>query len=52
MQSTPAFYDITKIADFQWNNADVNRIQVVCLMIYIYFVDLVLGKVWLCQAPQ
>ena len=28
MQSLSAFFDITKVADFPWKNADVTRIQV------------------------
>ena len=37
MQSIPVFPDVTKIADFQWKNADVSRIQAVCHMIYMLF---------------
>ena len=31
------FPDITKIADFQWKNADFSRAQGVCLVIYVIF---------------
>ena len=37
MPSTPVFPDITKIADFQWKNADVSRTQVICNVIYVFF---------------
>ena len=38
MQSIFAFLDITKVDDFRWKNSDVSRTQVVCHVIYIYFV--------------
>ena len=44
MQYIYVFLDITKIADFQWKNADVSRTQGVCHVIYIFF-GLSLGKV-------
>ena len=31
------FLDITKVADFQWKNADVSRTQGVCHVIYIFW---------------
>ena len=48
MQFISLFLDITKVADFWWNNADVSRTQGVCHMIYI-FLGSSLGKVQLCQ---
>ena len=44
MQSISVFFDITKIADFWWKNADVSRTQGVCHVIYI-FLGSSLGKV-------
>ena len=44
MQSIAVFLDIEKLADFQWKNADVNRTQVVCHVIYV-FSGSSLGKV-------
>ena len=37
MQPMSAFLDITKVADFWRKNADVNRTQEVCHLIYIFF---------------
>ena len=34
MQSISVFSDIAKFADFRWKNADVNRTQRVCHVIY------------------
>ena len=36
MQSTPVFLDLTKIADFQWKNADVGRSQGVRHLICVF----------------
>ena len=44
MQSLSVFFDITKIADFWWKNADVSRTQRVCYVIHIFFGS-TLGKV-------
>ena len=44
MQSISVFPDITKVADFRRKNADVNRTQGVCHVIYIFFGSF-LGKV-------
>ena len=44
MKSLSVFLDITKVADFQWENADVSRTQGVCHVIYIFFGSS-LGKV-------
>ena len=33
------FLDITKVADFQSTNADVNRYQGVCHVIYVFFLN-------------
>ena len=51
MQSISIFLDITKSADFRWQNADVSRTQGVCHMVYIFFGSS-LGKVWLCQVSS
>ena len=48
MQSISVFFDVTKVADFSWKNADISRTQGVCHMIYIIFGSS-LGKVKLCQ---
>ena len=37
MQSISVFADITKFADFGSKNADVNRSQWVCHVIYVFF---------------
>ena len=37
MHSILVFPDVTKIVDFQWKNADVNRTQGVCHVIYVFF---------------
>ena len=37
MQSIFEFLDITKVADFRWENADVSRSQGFSHMIYIFF---------------
>ena len=37
MQSITVFFDITKVADFQWRNADVSRAQEACHVNYIFF---------------
>ena len=37
MQSISVFLDIAKFANFWWENADVNRIQVACHVIRIIF---------------
>ena len=37
MQSIPVFPDVTKIADFQWKNADVSRTQGVCHVTFVFF---------------
>ena len=37
MQSTSVFFDITKIADYRWKNAEVSRTQGVCHVIYMLF---------------
>ena len=37
MQSISVFPDITKFADFRSKNADVNRSQGACHVIYVYF---------------
>ena len=44
MQPMSVFLDITKVANFQWKNADVSRTQDVCHMIYMVFGSS-LGKV-------
>ena len=44
MQSIGVFFDITKVADFRWENDDVSRTQGVYHMIYILF-ESSLGKV-------
>ena len=44
MQSIDIFLDITKIADFDWKNADVGRTPGVCHVLYI-FIGSTLGKV-------
>ena len=38
MQSISVFLDTTKIADFQWENADISRIQGVGYVMYILFI--------------
>ena len=43
-QSISVFLDITKFADFWWENANVNRTQGVCNMIDVLFRSS-LGKV-------
>ena len=47
MQSISVFFDITKVTDFRWINADVRITQGVCHVIYA-FLPSFLGKVWLC----
>ena len=37
MQFICVFLDITKVADFQWENDDVSRTQEVYDVIYIFF---------------
>ena len=37
MQSITVFFDITKVADFRWRNADVSRAQEACHENYIFF---------------
>ena len=37
MQFISLFLDITKGADFWWRNADVNRTQGVCQVLYMLF---------------
>ena len=37
MQFISLFLDITKGADFWWRNADVNRTQGVCQVLYMFF---------------
>ena len=37
MQSISVFLDITKVADFQWKNADVSRTQGVNYVIYVFW---------------
>ena len=37
MQFISVFFDITKVANFQWINADVSRTQGVCHVIYMIF---------------
>ena len=37
MQSVSVFLDIAKFSDFRGVNADVNKTQGVCHMIYIFF---------------
>ena len=44
MQSISVFLAIAKFDDFRWKNADVNRTQGVCHVIYIFFRSF-LGKV-------
>ena len=38
MQSLSAFFDIAKVADFHWKNADVSRTQGVCHVIYVFWI--------------
>ena len=44
MQSISVFLDITKVADFQRKNANVNRTLGICHVIYLFFGSF-LGKV-------
>ena len=44
MQSIFVFFDITKIADFWGENADLSRTLGVCDMIYMFFTSS-LGKI-------
>ena len=37
MKSRSVFLDITELADFHENNADVSRTQWVCNVIYLFF---------------
>ena len=37
MQFMSLLLDITKDADFWWRNADVNRTQGVCQVLYMFF---------------
>ena len=51
MQSTSAFLDIAKFADFRWKNADVNTTQGVCDVINVFFgiyvpSFIIVGYVW------
>ena len=36
MQCISVFFDIRKVADFWWKNADVSRTQGVCHEIYMF----------------
>ena len=51
MQSISVFFDIGKLADFQWKTADVRRTQMVCHVIHI-FCGSSLAKVQLCQVSS
>ena len=48
MQSVSVFLDIAKFSDFRGVNADVNKTQGVCHVIYIFFGSSS-GKVLPCQ---
>ena len=39
-QSISVFLDRAKFSDFWWENADVSRIQGMCHVIHLYFLDL------------
>ena len=51
MKSIYVFLDITKVTDFRWKNADVNRSQGVRHVTYMFFGSS-LGKVLLCQVSS
>ena len=37
MQSKSVFFNIAILADFMWKNADINRTQGMCHVIYVFF---------------
>ena len=51
MQSISVFLDMTKVADFRQENADVTRAEGLCQVIYIFF-GFSLGRVYMCQVSS
>ena len=51
MQFLNVFPDLIKIASYCWKNDDVNKIQRIFHVVYIFF-ESSLGKVELCQVSS